>query len=349
MMRIGVTAKFDNGSSGPFITAPTVQVISQPRRSRHHVLRNFVVIIAAAVCSLIIGIQSSLNFLPSASTYSTGGVKIGGKDQTSYGISFVPESSRINRTGRTARDIALKPNNQQEKSPHNVQARTINIVHVSSFYKVENCDSRFCPYDQAQAIALASMLRAREESKKANVTLAASVFPEDREILPKDFVRLRDLSRSITTEYPLLNFSKNLPFVNDIFDNLRSSQNYDSFDYVVYTNADIIVRKNFYDIVAVEIENGYDGFIINRQTVSNRKSGKGDEHEENTLFTAQDLDSIYKLEGKQHPGSDCFVMKRDIFEQIYMGNIFLGYPPIGNILSVQVESLAKRFKQFATK
>lgn len=347
MVWLGFVAKVgDDGSSDSFITAPRSQAASQPRRSSYHVPCHVVVVIAAALCFVSIGIKSSLNSFPSASTHSLEKVQNGGKN-TSYGMSSVSESVNTSRTEMTSSDMALKPHNQQEKPLQNATARSLNIVHVSSFYKVDNCDNRFCPYDQHQAVAIASMLRARRESEKANVTLAASVFPEDGEILPKEFVRLKDLSRSIATEYPLLNFSKNLPFVNDIFDNLRSSQNYYSFDYVIYTNSDIIVRNNFYDVIAAAVKSGYDGFVINRRTVSNLKSGKGGGKV--ALYTAQDLDSIYNLSGQMHPGSDCFVMKRDIFDSIKMGDIFLGYPPVGNVLLVQVQSLAKKFRHFSTK
>eukprot|EP00804_Cyclotella_cryptica_P027918 CCRYP_003824-RA/>CCRYP_003824-RA protein AED:0.02 eAED:0.02 QI:107/1/1/1/1/1/2/408/448 len=329
------------------ISASTFQARSQARMSRHHVPSN-VIIIAVVVSSLLVVIKSLLYFLPSASTYSIQVVKNRDYQRTGHDMTFPHESFSTNRIERAQTDMARKEYNHQEKRLQNAQARMIKLVHVSSFYKVDNCDILFCPLDQAQSIAIASMSRARRESKNANVTLAASVFPEDGEILPADFVRLKDLSRSTATQYPSLNLSKHMPFVNDIFDNLRSSRNYDSFDYVIYTNADIIVRNDFYDVVVATIERGYDGFTINRQTVSNGKSDKEGEDKENTLYTAQDLDYIYKLEGKIHPGSDCFVMKRDIFDQIYMGDIFLGYPPIANMLLLQVEARAKTFNKFAT-
>jgi len=240
-------------------------------------------------------------------------------------------------------------NNQQQKEKKGGRLgqnkaspqQKLSLVHIAPTYKVKNCAAQFCPYDQDQSVAIASMRRAREQSKKASVTLAASVFPEDGDAVPADFIRLDDLSRSTMSDYPNLPLKKKLPFINDIFDNLRSSSGFNSYDYIIYTNADIIVTEKFYDIVTAAIDSGYDAFTINRQTVA---KGKASNH----LYTALDLDDIYQLKGKVHPGSDCFVMKRSIFEKIDMGNLFLGYPPTANVLLVQAESLAVRYTMFAS-
>eukprot|EP00562_Extubocellulus_spinifer_P017243 CAMPEP_0178609718 /NCGR_PEP_ID=MMETSP0697-20121206/38789_1 /TAXON_ID=265572 /ORGANISM="Extubocellulus spinifer, Strain CCMP396" /LENGTH=1413 /DNA_ID=CAMNT_0020248299 /DNA_START=166 /DNA_END=4403 /DNA_ORIENTATION=- len=239
-------------------------------------------------------------------------------------------------------------NNQQQKEKKGGRLQNkaspqqkLSLVHIAPTYKVKNCAAQFCPYDQDQSVAIASMRRAREQSKKASVTLAASVFPEDGDAVPADFIRLGDLSRSTMSDYPNLPLKKKLPFINDIFDNLRSSSGFNSYDYIIYTNADIIVTEKFYDIVTAAIDSGYDAFTINRQTVA---KGKASNH----LYTALDLDDIYQLKGKVHPGSDCFVMKRSIFEKIDMGNLFLGYPPTANVLLVQAESLAVRYTMFAS-
>ena len=221
----------------------------------------------------------------------------------------------------------------------------LRLVHLFPAYKVNSCDARFCPYDQDQAVAIASMQRARDNAKKVEATLAAAVFPEDAEAVPSDFLRLDDLTRSTLTEYPYLSLNKKLPFINDLFDNLRNSDQFEKFDCVLYTNSDIILSSNFYDIVATAISSGYDAFTINRQTVPKTKPAQGG----GQPYTALDLDDIYRLTtGKTHPGSDCFIFSRKVFEQIEMGNLFLGYPPIANALLVQVESFADQYTMFAS-
>ena len=221
----------------------------------------------------------------------------------------------------------------------------LRLVHLFPAYKVDDCDARFCPYDQDQSVAIASMQRARDNAKKVEATLAASAFPEDEEVVPSDFLRLGDLTRSTLTEYPYLSLNKKLPFINDLFDNLRNSDQFEKFDWIIYTNGDIILSSNFYDIVATAISSGYDAFTINRQTIPKKKSARGG----GEPYTALDLDDIYRLTtGRTHPGSDCFIFSRNVFEQIQMGNLFLGYPPTANALLVQAESLADRYTMFAS-
>ena len=201
------------------------------------------------------------------------------------------------------------------------------------------------------------MQRAKTASKvPASVVLATSVFADDHKAVPDGFLRLPDLKRSTSTEYPSLVPQKNLPFVDDIFSNLKSAaasedeELIEPFDYVIYTNADIIVRNDFYDVISIAIQQGYDAFTINRQTIDKGiyTSGEDSEGEIFKPFTANDLDMIYKSSGDIHPGSDCFVMKRSIFGKIEMGNIFLGYPPFGKMLLAQIEHLADRYTTFAS-
>ena len=240
---------------------------------------------------------------------------------------------------------ANKMNKKIRGQSQTTKQSPLRLVHLFPAYKVDDCDARFCPYDQDQSVAIASMQRARDNAKKASVVLAASVFPEDAEVVPSDFLRLDDLTRSTVTEYPYLGLSKKLPFINDIFDNLRSSDQFEEFDCFIYTNSDIILSSNFYDIVATAISSGYDAFTINRQTVPKNKPAPGG----GKPYTALDLDDIYRLTtGRTHPGSDCFIFSRNVFEQIQMGNLFLGYPPTANALLVQAESLADRYTMFAS-
>eukprot|EP00592_Proboscia_alata_P019540 CAMPEP_0194418174 /NCGR_PEP_ID=MMETSP0176-20130528/17265_1 /TAXON_ID=216777 /ORGANISM="Proboscia alata, Strain PI-D3" /LENGTH=384 /DNA_ID=CAMNT_0039224457 /DNA_START=213 /DNA_END=1367 /DNA_ORIENTATION=+ len=216
------------------------------------------------------------------------------------------------------------------------------IVHLFPLYKVYNCESRFCPYNQELSVAIAAMQRARENAKNATVTLATSVFTEDGDAVPSDFVRLPNLTRSTQSEYQL---DKKLPFINDLFDNLRSSPDFSTYDFVIYTNGDIVVHESFYDTVASIIaKHRNDAFTINRLTVA-KGGGEIGKKGSFELYTALDLDVIYKLPGIKHPGYDCFVMKREIFEQINMGDIFLGHPPVSPLLMLQLESLAERFKK----
>lgn len=240
--------------------------------------------------------------------------------------------------------VADKDSNQFLVHPANDEEipsqRSLNIAHITPLYGVPDCDSRFCPFNQEQSLVIASMIRAQRLAKSGsiNVTLATSVFKEDRHIVPSSFLTLKDLSRSILTEFPDLReyTTKKIPFLGDIFDNLKSDPNYEKFDYIIYTNSDIIVHEDFYNIVeSIITTDGYDGFTINRVTLP-----------ENDNYTELDLDTIYNLKGRVHPGTDCFIMKRSVFEKIRMGNVFLGHPPVACSLKMQTKAYAEKFKMF---
>ena len=215
-----------------------------------------------------------------------------------------------------------------------------NLVHLFSPYRLQNCDERFCPYDQAQTVAIASMQRAASQATRASVTLAATAFADEADVVtPDGFLRLDPLLRSTRSEFPDFVSDKRLPFIADIFEALKRHRNFATFDYVVYSNSDIIVHESFYDIVALAIDHGHDAFTINRQTVS----AVG---EDGSLFSALDLDRIFALEGEEHPGSDCFVIKREIFEQIKLGDLYLGFPPFANFVLFQIEAGAENYRVF---
>ena len=215
-----------------------------------------------------------------------------------------------------------------------------NLVHLFSPYSIQNCDERYCPYDQAQAVAIASMQRAASQAARASVTLAATAFADEADVVtPDSFLRLDPLLRSTRSEFPNFVSDKRLPFIADIFEILKRHRDFATFDYVIYTNSDIIVHERFYDIVALAIDHGHDAFTINRQTVS----AVG---EDGSLFSALDLDRIFALEGEEHPGSDCFVIRREIFEQIKLGDLYLGFPPFANFILFQIEALAENYRVF---
>ena len=215
-----------------------------------------------------------------------------------------------------------------------------NLVHLFSPYRLQNCDKRYCPYDQAQTVAIASMHRAANQANRASVTLAATAFADEADaVTPDGFLRLDPLHRSTRTEFPDFVSAKQLPFVADIFEALKKHRDFATFDYVIYTNSDIILHERFYDIVALAIDHGHDAFTINRQTIS----AVG---EDGVLFSAQDLDHIFALEGREHPGSDCFVIRREIFEQIELGSLYLGFPPFANFILFQIEALAENYRVF---
>jgi len=212
------------------------------------------------------------------------------------------------------------------------------LLHVISPFHATECQSAFCPYDQAQSVAIGSMLQAKEAFWQGSVTLAAAVLEKEMEVaVPRGFHALPALTRTTETEYKNLKPSKSLPFFQDIVDRVLDDDEL-TFDYLVYTNSDIILHENFYRIVQQQIElHGYDFFTINRRTVS-----KGKEE----LYTAADLDKIFSEKFESHPGTDCFVIKRSIVEKLDLQDVFIGTLFFANSLLLQARFHSVKYASF---
>ena len=97
--------------------------------------------------------------------------------------------------------------------------KRVHIVHLISPFRVEDCNSLFCPFDQGQSVAIASMRHARQKTERAVISFAAVTFPEDIDVIPDDFTKLAPLQRSTSSEYPHLSKTnkRKLPFIREFF------------------------------------------------------------------------------------------------------------------------------------
>jgi hypothetical protein len=222
------------------------------------------------------------------------------------------------------------------------------FVHIYNPYKVQTCEEIFCPYDRAQSLAIASMYRAQKKAiqeHNISVELAAITFESEQSIIPKGFRVLPPLTRSTATVYPHLSIQgvrRELPFIQDIFLGLYQAKDSLRSEYVVYTNSDIILHEDFYIIVQDKINRGHSAFAINRQTVMGHSDLK-----------AQDLDVLFHLGHKDvmdHPGHDCFIFPYNILPKLDLGNVFLGYPPLGTAIIAQLMNHSgSTFRRFRSR
>lgn len=181
----------------------------------------------------------------------------------------------------------------------------------------------------AQPITFASMQEARLNcSYDVEIEFLSAQFPEDRGIAPKIFRPCKDLDRSVLD---LGNFKKKmkLPFIHDI---LKCMYEESDADFLIYTNVDIGLYPNFYNRVIELIKAGHDAFMINRRRIPA------------DYDSVKQLQEIYKLKGKSHPGFDCFVFHRSIFPKIKLNNICIGVPFIEITLSQNLFAFSKSFK-----
>ena len=183
----------------------------------------------------------------------------------------------------------------------------------------------------AQPLTFESMRRARAFAEgDVKVALFSCHYPEDAEIVPRDFETTAFLERSVqdvgTFERP-----RKLPLLADILQRLYDAS---EADYLIYTNADIAVVPHFYAAVARLIERGFDAFVINRRTVTDRYTDLAD------------LPLMYAEVGDPHPGFDCFVFSRAVFPRLDLGEVCIGAAWVGRVLVWNLCMLATRFHEF---
>ena len=186
----------------------------------------------------------------------------------------------------------------------------------------------------AQPITFETMRIAQEFARgHVDVALYSAQYPEDHPIIPEWFQMTPDLDRSI---FDIGSFYKKrkLPFVKDILNRL-----YDASDaeYFIYTNVDIALMPNFYVTVNKLIDAGYDAFVINRRTITDRHQG------------IDEIPLMYSEAGESHLGHDCFIFKRDVYPRYRIGTVCIGINWVGRALIYNLACHAKNFKEFKRK
>jgi hypothetical protein len=205
------------------------------------------------------------------------------------------------------------------------------IAHIVNPVKVpRNRDLHF-----AQPVTFETMRLAKAAASGLDIEQHAAFFPEDAGIVP-DFIRSTPpLDRSIL-ELGRFPREKKLPFIKDILDRLYYIS---GSEYSIYSNVDIALTPQFYLRIAELLEQGYDGFAVNRRTISKR-------------FTrVEDIPLMLQIlpDGSPHPGFDCFVFRRDIYTRFKLGNGCVGANWIGRIILSNIMAFSNRFEVFKDK
>ena len=194
----------------------------------------------------------------------------------------------------------------------------------------------------AQPITFKSMREAQLEGHKykINVKLYSANFPEDDQIIPSYFIKLPYLKKSTLTEFPEISKKRKLPIIQEMFDSILKNSN---ADFIIFTNSDIGLQKEFYkDIYDFIKKDNLKSFIVNRRDGLPK-------FKNNYRLTKNNLSEIYKEKGYKHPGKDCFIVSRKILEVINMDLMFTGYPPWGNTLHYCLQKKDKGCKLFENK
>jgi hypothetical protein len=183
----------------------------------------------------------------------------------------------------------------------------------------------------AQPITFESMRRARDYAAgEIRVDLFTTQFSEDHSMVPPDFIRTPDLTRSIL-DFGTFKQRRKLPLLRDILDRLHAASD---AEYFMYTNVDIGLLPNFYSAVAALVRSGCDSMIINRRTISK------------TFTRTEDLPLIYAQVGETHPGRDCFIWRRDVYQDFRLENICIGTGGVGKVLLLCQLCTASNWQEF---
>lgn len=216
---------------------------------------------------------------------------------------------------------------QHNKSDLVQQRSKLTLGHIINPVIVSKSSDLF----MAQPITFETMKRARDFVKEElEVKLFSAQYSEDRPLVPDYMIITKDLERSIR-DISKRTGVKKLPFIKDILDRLYESSD---ADYLIYTNVDIALAPNFYLAVSNFINEGYDAFSINRRTIPKH------------FQTIEDLPKIYQEKGLPHPGYDCFVFQRNLYQQFEFEEVFVGALGIGTVLLCNLIRFAKQFACF---
>lgn len=204
---------------------------------------------------------------------------------------------------------------------------TLRIAHIINPVTVSPDSSLYL----AQPITFESMRRARDYAPdQLDIALFTAQFPEDRPLVPIDFVPTTDLDRSVS-DFGSFRQTRKLPLLKDILDRLFGAT---QAEYLIYTNADIGLQTHFYTRVAQMINSGYDAFTINRRTISPRYT------------SIKQLKEMYADDGEPHRGWDCFVFQREAYQSYNLGYACIGIPRADLILLSNLQAYSKNFFEF---
>lgn len=185
----------------------------------------------------------------------------------------------------------------------------------------------------AQPITFESIRLAKEKAKDIiDVEVLAACYKEDAKLAPGFMKKSSFLQKSVLDEF---NFEKKIkyPFIAEI---LEKEINESDAEFIIYSNIDIGLYRDFYIKVNELLNQGFDALIINRRRI------------ESIYTKPSELEKIFTQEGKSHPGFDCFVFQRTLFKKMCFENICIGVPFFEISFSQNLFHLAKKYKIIQT-
>ncbi|MBI1495081.1 hypothetical protein [Halocynthiibacter styelae] len=211
-------------------------------------------------------------------------------------------------------------------SPH-VSTENLSLVHVMNIFQPTFKEG-------TSSLVLNRTLQSMEiAAANSPMPLTLVNVQEDIETdcTPAGFIRAAPVTRSTATEYPEL-AQRRLPFIFDIIDSGAEHAGED--DFLIYTNADICLRPQFYSFVRNIISRGFDAFVVNRRDMD-------------ADLLHDDLHLLAEFDqGWAHTGFDCFVFRRSLLANLQRAMCCVGVRYIGWSIFANLLANADRFALF---
>ncbi len=185
---------------------------------------------------------------------------------------------------------------------------------------------------KAQPITFETMEKAKSFADLENISVKqiAAYYPEDEVLVPKSFGKCPPLEHSCL-DFHTFKKKRKLPLLQDI---LSAAYKYEEAEYVVYTNVDIALMPHFYVSAKKIMEEGYDVVNIFRRTLNN------------TYESLEEIPYMYADLGEDHPGTDCFIIKRSLLEKIELQKIVIGSQFVALALRTNLHAFANKIAEF---
>ena len=175
-----------------------------------------------------------------------------------------------------------------------------------------------------QEISLQSFGHARKNlNSGVSVEVICVAGPSGPESVPHADRTVR-LNRTVD-DVGTFSGKRKLPLISDILDSGVAASN---GDYIVFTNADIILTPTFYNVVAHYLSKGKDALVINRRRIP-------------YALKNEPYEVMVAHAGKAHSGWDCFVFKKSLYERFLKTQICIGIPMAGNDIFYNIFTFAE--------
>ncbi len=185
---------------------------------------------------------------------------------------------------------------------------------------------------RAQPITFETMKTAQDFATLEGIRVEqhTACYPEDQSLTPEHMKQTKLLQRSIL-DYGNFSKQKKLPMLHDIL--MRVYEESDA-EYIIYTNVDIALMPHFYLTAEKIMNEGYDVVNIFRRTLGDHYQG------------TDDIPYMYADLGSDHPGTDCFIIKRDLIPKLDLQNVVIGAQFVAFSLRVNLHLFAHKIKEF---